>query len=294
MSPRRSAVAPRRRVGLGDEVGDMHALSRASGAQDRRRSSVARWASVWFCVGEDLQDLVGLLERRVGAPDDRRCSSAPRPARPVPSSLMMIDSRWRYGQPHDVADQVEVDRLGVVLRAGSRYWPLPGPSLDLLAAAGAGGCPAGRGCVGVHSTNFSPISDCGRIVQLASLRKSWKPGSVMFRTTAALWSGVTSSDSIVPTLTPAILTSSPGMTRRRCRRSRGPCSSPLPSLAGARAEEHEHERAGGAASDQRRWRARASWAGQHEARVAVASRLGVGVRAPSRRRRLGGGARAAA
>ena len=36
------------------------------------------------------------------------------------------------------------------------------------------------------------------------------------RTTAAFWSGVTSIDSILPTLTPAIFTSSPGITEKRC------------------------------------------------------------------------------
>ena len=64
----------------------------------------------------------------------------------------------------------------------------------------------------MHSTNFSPISDCGRIVHVASLRKSWKPGSVMSSVIAAFLSGVTSSAPILPTLTPAIFTSSPGMT----------------------------------------------------------------------------------
>ena len=58
------------------------------------------------------------------------------------------------------------------------------------------------------------MSDCGRIVHSASLRKSSKPGRSMRSTTAALWSGVTSSDSILPTLTPAIFTSSPGMTEK--------------------------------------------------------------------------------
>jgi hypothetical protein len=76
-----------------------------------------------------------------------------------------------------------------------------------------GACaPSGRGWVGVHSTNFSPISDCGRIEHSASRRKSSKPGRSMRSTTAALWSGVRSSDSTLPTLTPAILTSSPGIT----------------------------------------------------------------------------------
>ena len=82
----------------------------------------------------------------------------------------------------------------------------------ILGSDGASLSPSARGCVGVHSTKRSPISDCGRIVQVASVRKSLKPASVMSRTTAALLSGVTSSDWILPTLTPEILTSSPGIT----------------------------------------------------------------------------------
>ena len=88
---------------------------------------------------------------------------------------------------------------------------MPGP-FSILRSLGACWAFAGRGCVGVHSTKRSPMSDCGRIVHSASARKSSKPGRSMRSTTAALWSGVTSSDSILPTLTPAILTSSPGIT----------------------------------------------------------------------------------
>ncbi len=48
------------------------------------------------------------------------------------------------------------------------------------------GCRALGAASGWQSTNFSPISDCGRIRQVASLRKSWKPGSLMFITMIAL------------------------------------------------------------------------------------------------------------
>ncbi len=99
----------------------------------------------------------------------------------------------------------------IVCESGSRYWPLPSPSL-ICSSFGACGSPSALGCVGVHSTKRSPISDCGRIVQVASLRKSLKPGSVMSRTTAALLSLVTSRSEIRPTLTPEILTSSPAIT----------------------------------------------------------------------------------
>jgi hypothetical protein len=62
---------------------------------------------------------------------------------------------------------------------------------------------------GSHSTNFSPISDWGRIVQRASARNGVKRSSSMRRTTAALFSSVTSIESITPTLAPATFTSSP-------------------------------------------------------------------------------------
>ena len=71
--------------------------------------------------------------------------------------------------------------------------------------------PSGRGWVGVQSTYFSPIRPWGRIVQLASLRKSWKPGLLMLSTTAAFAVGVGSTDLTVPTLTATTSTFSPGM-----------------------------------------------------------------------------------
>ena len=60
----------------------------------------------------------------------------------------------------------------VVLATGSRYWPLPLP-LSIFFSGGGAGASTARFCVGEHSTNFSPISDCGRTWQLASERKSW-------------------------------------------------------------------------------------------------------------------------
>ena len=83
--------------------------------------------------------------------------------------------------------------------------------------------PGARGCVGLHSMNFSPISDCGRIRHEASSRKSWKPPSVISITTTALpgtacgppsrltiSSGIeTSTDLTLPTVAPPIRTSSP-------------------------------------------------------------------------------------
>ena len=59
-----------------------------------------------------------------------------------------------------------------VFVAGSRYWPLPGPDGTSESSAGLAAL-AGLGCVGSHSMKRSPMSDCGRIVQNPSLRKSW-------------------------------------------------------------------------------------------------------------------------
>ena len=81
--------------------------------------------------------------------------------------------------------------------------------------------PGARGSVGVHSTNFSPISDCGRIRHEASARKSWNAGSSMRMMTMALpGAGLPSSraassasamstESTEPILAPATRTSSP-------------------------------------------------------------------------------------
>jgi hypothetical protein len=74
---------------------------------------------------------------------------------------------------------------------------------------------------------FSPISDCGRMMQLASARKSLKPESVMSMTTTALpgtaWGPPsrltisslpeTSTDLTVPTVAPATRTSSSFTTK---------------------------------------------------------------------------------
>ena len=111
--------------------------------------------------------------------------------------------------------------------SGSRYWPDPGWSSPICWSGGGGGVPGARGCVGVQSTYFSPIRDCGRIRQLASVRKSLKPESVIFMTTTALPGTacgppsslaisslpVTSTDSTVPTVAPATRTSSPFTTK---------------------------------------------------------------------------------
>src|SRR3954453_9290936 len=97
---------------------------------------------------------------------------------------------------------------------GSRGCPAPGRPLAILGSSGALNDP------GVQSAKVSPISDCGRIVQWASLWKGEKPDLLMLRTTAAFLSGVTSSDSILPTFAPAIFTSSPGTARTKSKIAR--------------------------------------------------------------------------
>ena len=107
---------------------------------------------------------------------------------------------------------------------GSRYWPAPAWPSGTCSSGGGSGASGARGRVGLQATKRSPISDCGRRMQLASARKSWKAGSVMSSTTIALPSCASSPDSrlttspgsetstdwTVPAFAPAIRTSSPG------------------------------------------------------------------------------------
>ena len=80
--------------------------------------------------------------------------------------------------------------------------PSPGTVLDLgQLAPGVG--------PGLQSTNFSPISDCGRISQEAPSWNGVKPGLSIFSVSAARLSGVTSRLLTSPTTAPAIFTSSP-------------------------------------------------------------------------------------
>ncbi len=98
-----------------------------------------------------------------------------------------------------------------VFWTGSRYSPAPSWPLGTFFSTGGSGVPSTRGWVGRQSTYFSPISACGRIVQLASARKSRKPGFSIFSTTAALACGVGVTEPTVPTFTPSIFTFSPDM-----------------------------------------------------------------------------------
>ena len=65
-----------------------------------------------------------------------------------------------------------------------------------------------RAVPGLQSTYSSPISDCGRIAQVASAWKGVKRASLIEIVTAAL-STVTPSPVMLPTLAPAMRTSSP-------------------------------------------------------------------------------------
>ena len=83
----------------------------------------------------------------------------------------------------------------------------------LTAAAAARACtPGPRRCVGVHSTNCSPISDCGPTGRSRPAERVERR-VVDVSTTAALLSRVRSSECDRPTLTPAIFTSLPGIRK---------------------------------------------------------------------------------
>ena len=113
-------------------------------------------------VGEDLEDAVGLAQRRVGAVDDRAEVVA---AGGEPGAEVVEDEAEAVavGRAVDVVDQVEVDRLAVVLE-GQQALALPWLAFgDLARARAAAADRAPRGCVGVQSTKLSPIRDCGRI-----------------------------------------------------------------------------------------------------------------------------------
>ena len=106
--------------------------------------------------------------------------------------------------------------------SGSRCSPAPGCPLEAGTAA-----PRARPLAsGVHSTNFSPISDCGRIVQLASSRKARSPADVDLEDDRGLAGrDVTSSAVDLAHLHARdlhVLARDTG--RRRCRRSRAPGS----------------------------------------------------------------------
>ena len=120
-------------AGVADRARDPLAIAR-----QRRQDRVGvdrELGELRVLLGQDREHLVGLLQRRIA----RRMTSLrslPRPARPVPSSLRISDSRSRSGCAHRVADQVDVDRLH---RVGDRQQPLAlaRAAVDLAAAPAA-------------------------------------------------------------------------------------------------------------------------------------------------------------
>ncbi len=88
---------------------------------------------------------------------------------------MMSVRRWRSGSR--VMSPSRSTSTGLrVFSTGSRYCPAPSWPEGIRCSSGGSGAPSERGCVGRQSTYFSPISACGRIVQLASARKFLKAG----------------------------------------------------------------------------------------------------------------------
>ena len=82
----------------------------------QHRVAVLRQAGeLLVLAGEDGEDPVGLAQRRIGAVDRPRRGPGRARRGPPPRSLRISRKRSRVGQPLDVVDQVEVDRLAVVL-----------------------------------------------------------------------------------------------------------------------------------------------------------------------------------
>jgi hypothetical protein len=99
----------------------------------------------------------------------------------------MIARRWRSGRR--VMLLIRSMSTGLEVRStGSRYSPAPRSPSGIWRSGGGVGAPGARGSVSEHSTYFSPMSDWGRIVHCASLRKSSKPGVLIEKTIAALLS----------------------------------------------------------------------------------------------------------
>ena len=95
-------------------------------------------------AGEDREDLVGLLERRVGVDDGlAQVAAAPGQA----GAQLVEDDRQALavGQAQRVVDQVEVDGLGGVRRPAAGTDPCRVPSRSCAASAAAGRSPAAAG-----------------------------------------------------------------------------------------------------------------------------------------------------
>ena len=131
------------------------------------------------------------LARRIAA-----FSSWGRPARPVPSSLTTIDSRWRSGSLSAVKTRSRSTGECVCV-TGTVGAPPP-----FRASGPLDGSP------GSHSTNFSPMRLCGLMLHSALARNGANPGSISI-STRALRSRVSFTAATCPTRAPAIFTSWP-------------------------------------------------------------------------------------
>ena len=135
---------------------------------------------------EDREHLVGLAQRRVRALGRSRRASSPRAAKPIAEVVEDQAEALRVGAAVDVLDEVEVDRLAVVLE---RQQVLAGAGLavgdlaDLRAAARRRQSAAG--CSGIRRSARRAATGA-RIRHEASSRKSWNAGSSISITTTAL------------------------------------------------------------------------------------------------------------
>ena len=159
------------------------------------------------------EHLVDLLQRRVGAPDDRvevlaaagdagaeLVEDQRQPLRGTGARMMLL-IRSRSTDCCVFVDRQQVLALARAVRRSSR-------------AAAAARAPAGARLRRLALDEL--LADQRLRAHDAARVACGSPGSRGRRsrsTTAALKSGVTSSESILPTLTPATLTSSPGITK---------------------------------------------------------------------------------
>ena len=182
--------------------------------------SSARRSSSADCLARIAS--TSLVSRSAGLPRSMISpSSSPRAARPAPRSLRISRKRSAAGSREMLLTRSRSIALPL-FSSGSSRWPSPGSPSGITASSGGGSEPGARSCVGSHSTNFSPSSDCGRTRHDASSRKSWNAGSSIRSTRTALpgsgapsasagsSSRVTSMSATTPTFAPATRTSSPG------------------------------------------------------------------------------------
>ena len=275
----------RRDVGLRDEVGD---LGPVAGQRSEDRVAVARQVGEHaVLVGEDGEDLVGLLERRVGV-GDRLAQVAAAPGQ-AGAQLVEDDGQpLAVGQAQRVVEQVEVDRLGR-LADRQQVLPLAGAAAGSCAAAAASCAFSGRGWVGraLHELLADQRLRADRalrvgaeVVEAGAVDAQHHRGLVVGRDVERLDLADLDAgdlDVLAGDDREGVHEDRPHAVAaaRRCSR---PCRRrPARRRRGAR----------------RPWRGCASRAGEHEARVAVQGAVDVAEGRRAVDRRLGGRARAA-